>query len=346
MGRTANLSHVILSNPDNGYEPYDNSTPLPVTLSGGGSGGDASSANQVTMISHLSDIDTAVTGTLTVSDSVAQSSLSNIDSKITVCNTGAVAVSSSALPSGGATSALQSAGNADLSTIAGDTTSLDSKVTACNTGAVVISSNSDTTKATSTLQSAGNASLATLAGCENGANALQVDINADAVGLANQSLQTAGNSSLSSIDGKLPASLGQTVMNSSVSVTVASDQSAVKIQNAEVANAGSHANLANNVTINSGSFSSVVSVANMNMATILYEDTATASFDALDIEISADGTNYFAIDNLYPNLNGAGTKRVASRSNMGLHGITHLRLKNISSTDNYTGVTATIVGAP
>lgn len=346
MGRTANLSHVILSNPDNGYEPYDNSTPLPVTLSGGGSGGDASSANQVTMISHLSDIDTAVTGTLTVSDSVAQSSLSNIDSKITVCNTGAVAVSSSALPSGGATSALQTAGNADLAVIAGDTTSLDSKVTACNTGAVVISSNSDTTKATSTLQSAGNASLATLAGCENGANALQVDIQADAVGLANQSLQTAGNSSLSNIDGKLPSTLGQAVMANSLSIAVASDQSAVKVKNAEVVNAGSHANLANNVTINSGAFSSVVSVANMNMATILYEDTATASFDALDIEISADGTNYFAIDNLYPNLNGAGTKRVASRSNMGLHGITHLRLKNISGSDNYTGVTATIVGAP
>lgn len=44
------------------------------------------------------------------------------------------------LPTGAATSALQTTGNSSLSTIAGDTTSLDGKVTACNTGAVVIAS--------------------------------------------------------------------------------------------------------------------------------------------------------------------------------------------------------------
>ena len=82
-----------------------------IVSGGGGGGGDATAANQTTMISSLSNIDTAT---------------SSIQSNV-------------------ATSSLQTAGNASL-------TSLDGKVTACNTGAVVISSNSDTTKATSTNQ--------------------------------------------------------------------------------------------------------------------------------------------------------------------------------------------------
>ena len=87
----------------------------------------------------------------------------SIDGKITACNTGAVVVSSSALPSGAATSAkqdiaettlnalevLSTAANVDLAaievlqtTIAGDTTSIDGKITACNTGAVVLAAGS------------------------------------------------------------------------------------------------------------------------------------------------------------------------------------------------------------
>jgi hypothetical protein len=59
-------------------------------------------------------------------------SLNNIDGKITACNTGAVVVSSSALPSGASTDAKQDTGNTSLS-------SIDGKITACNTGAVTIS---------------------------------------------------------------------------------------------------------------------------------------------------------------------------------------------------------------
>ena len=61
------------------------------------------------------------------------SSHSSIDSKITACNTGAVAVSSSALPSGASTEAKQDANNASNA-------SIDGKIVACNTGACVVSS--------------------------------------------------------------------------------------------------------------------------------------------------------------------------------------------------------------
>ena len=57
----------------------------------------------------------------------------SVDSKITACNTGAVVVSSSALPSGASSEAKQDINNASNA-------SIDSKITACNTGSVVISS--------------------------------------------------------------------------------------------------------------------------------------------------------------------------------------------------------------
>jgi len=196
-----------------------------VSMSGGG---DASAANQTTMIGHLSTIEGDTT---------------SLDSKVTVCNTGSVVVSSSALPTGGATSVLQGAGlpaslstgsnlkvsieegqitgfatasnqstaNTSLATIAGDTTSLDGKIVACNTGSVVISSSAlPTGSATSALQTTGNTSLATIAGdttsldskitaCDTGS--VVISSSALPTGSATSALQTTGNTSLATIAG-------------------------------------------------------------------------------------------------------------------------------------------------
>lgn len=76
-------------------------------------------------------------------------SLASLDGKTTVCNTGAVTVAASALPTGAATSAAQTTGNASLS-------SIDGKVTACNTGAVTVASSAlPTGAATAALQGGG-----------------------------------------------------------------------------------------------------------------------------------------------------------------------------------------------
>jgi len=77
-------------------------------------GGDATAANQTTMIGHLSTIEGDTT---------------SLDAKITACDT-----------TGKATLLEQQSQTTQLTTIAGDTTSLDAKVVACNTGAVVVSS--------------------------------------------------------------------------------------------------------------------------------------------------------------------------------------------------------------
>jgi hypothetical protein len=79
-----------------------------MTQPGGGTGGagDASAANQVT----------------------GNASLASIDGKITAVNTGAVVVSSSALPSGAATGAKQDTGNTSLASIDTKTPSLGQAV--------------------------------------------------------------------------------------------------------------------------------------------------------------------------------------------------------------------------
>jgi hypothetical protein len=90
--------------------------------------GASTASNQTTIIGHVDGIETAL-ATLNAKDFATQTTLATLNTKVTACNTGAVVVSSSALPSGASTSALQTTGNASLS-------SIDGKITACNTGAV------------------------------------------------------------------------------------------------------------------------------------------------------------------------------------------------------------------
>ena len=86
------------------------STGIPISSSALPTGA-ASAANQATIIASLSSIDGHVDG--------VEGSLTSIDAKMTACNTGAVVIASSALPTGAATAARQDTGNASLSSIDG-----------------------------------------------------------------------------------------------------------------------------------------------------------------------------------------------------------------------------------
>ena len=189
-----NQTHVVLTNPNDRYEPYTSTTPQPTVarlqgytdvannasqqnilvdsnghlqvdiVSGGGGGGssDTTAANQVTMINHLSDIDTAVTGTLSVSDSTAQSSLSTLAGAV---NGGEMQVDviTSVLPTGAATSAAQSSGNASLATLAGAVAGSELQVDIVSAPTLNVS------------DSTAQGSLSTLAGAVAGSE-MQVDI--------------------------------------------------------------------------------------------------------------------------------------------------------------------------
>ena len=323
------LTHVVNTDPDRSYEPYNAANPMPVSVTGGG---DASAANQVTMISHLSDIDTAVTGTLSVADTTAQGSLSTIAGAVAAGGTPALNVMATS----------DTTAQASLATIA-----------SCENGAgsLQVDIQADATGiASQTLQTAGNSSLTSIDGkISQGsdltlANAQQVLCYGRDNGGTLDALRTDAAGHLEVVIDDFVK--GQATMANSFPIAIASDQTAVKINNSVVTNEGSAFNAANNVTINSGAYSSVVSISNMNHMSIFYEDSAIASMDHLMIEVSPDGTNYFEYLELYPSLAASGLIRNANMMDVGAHGLTHLRLKNTSSTDNYTNVKASIVGSP
>ena len=109
-------------------------------------------------------------------------------------------------------------------------------------------------------------------------------------------------------------------------------------------NRGSQGNLSNNVSLTFGSTTTSVDVSKMNKAYVLYEDTLVMSFDHLDIEISGDGVSYYKLQELYPSppAMGGATRSVVVL--LDLHGISNLRLKNVSMADTYTNVIASIFG--
>jgi hypothetical protein len=344
MVRNNNLNSVILSNPDNNFNPYDAASPLPVTLSGGGGGGDSTAANQV----------------------IGNTSLSTIDGKITACDTGSisgtvavsavsgnVAITAAALPlpSGASSAANQATGNASLS-------SMDGKITACDTGSIsgtvavsAVSGDVDIRAATLPLpsgassaanQATGNASLSSMDGkitaCDTGSISGTVAVSAVsgdvAITAATLPLPSGAASAINQVSG-----------NSSLSSIATAVAGTLLVKQNEVLNEGSYANAANNVSIANGSYSSVVSIANINVCSIFYEDSSTSSFDSLKIEVSPDGTNYFDYGiELYPSQEGAVRKAV--QTNLHVEGLTHLRLKNSSAIDTYANVYGTVVGSP
>lgn len=107
---------------------------------GSGGGGDATAANQATGNASLSSIDTKLSSQATATkQDTGNVSLASLDGKVTAVNTGAVVVSSSALPSGAATGTKQDTGNTSLGSI---DTKLTSQATAAkqDTGNTSLSS--------------------------------------------------------------------------------------------------------------------------------------------------------------------------------------------------------------
>ncbi len=255
-----------------------------VSMSGGG---DASASNQTTMIGSLSTIEGDTT---------------SIDGKITACDTGAVVVSSSALPTGAST-------EATLLTVAGDTTSLDGKVTACDTGAVVVSS--------SALPS-GASSEATLAETH-----FQ---DGDAIAGASKGVLVMAKDASNNAE--------------PMRVTTSGD---VKVTQSASTNHGSQGNISNNASLSNGSTTSAVDVSDISSATVLLEDTSTGSSDGYSVEVSVDNSAFYSIGSIYPTTDGG--SRFGYLTDLKLHGLIHLRLKNTSGSTTYAGVVATVVGS-
>lgn len=209
-------------------------------VTGGGGGGDATAANQTTMIGHLSTIEGDTT---------------SIDGKITACDTGNVTIASSALPTGAATettlAALAAEDFATQTTLAALLTELQGKAdlaetqpvsaaslplpTGAATEATVATLATQTTAAAiltelqlkadlSETQPVSAASLPLPTGAATEATLLTID--ADTGNIATDTSTIAGDTT--SLDTKIP-SQGQAVKASSMPVTIASDQDALDV---------------------------------------------------------------------------------------------------------------------
>ncbi len=252
-----------------------------------------------------------------------------------------------------ATATKQDAQTAQLSTIAGDTTSLDGKITACDTGNVSgsVSVSNNTDPATGTKQDAQTAQLTTIAGSHY--------IEGATFGVSDTGILVMGRNGTNAAkpihitnNGDVEVEIadfvkGQALSASSFPVVLASDQSTLNTQISDVVNKGSENNIENNVTINAGATGTgSADVSEIRNAFIIYEDTATSSFDGVDVLVSGNnGSNYHNIAQLFPANNPAGTLREASLE-IGLGGLTNIKIRNSSSTDNYTNVVAMVYGSP
>ena len=241
---TATLQNVIITDPNSGFSPYTNANPQPTVSrlqgftdvalntsnknilvnadgklqvdvclgqSSGGGGGDATLAEQQTQTTKLTEIDTV---------------LDSLDGKVTACNTGAVTVASSALPTGASTLSEQQTQTTKL-------TSLDGKVTACDTGSVTVASSVLPTGASTLAEQQTQSTKLTeidtvldsldgkVTACDTGA--VTVASSALPTGASTLAEQQTQTTKLTSLDGKVTAcDTGSVTVASSVLPTGAS----------------------------------------------------------------------------------------------------------------------------
>ncbi len=172
---------------------------------------------------------------LSVNDATAQSTLSLMNGKITTCDTSSITVTSSALPTGGATAANQvniindtSSISTDASTISSEISGMNLKITACDTSNIeVVSSSLPSGASTSLLQSSANSTLSDIDSKLGGTLTTSSGVSRNSGDLAVASSVTSGDVS-SSVDAnsyKNIAVFGNLGASGDVEIQVSNDNS-------------------------------------------------------------------------------------------------------------------------
>lgn len=216
-----------------------------------------------------------------VSALATESSVTALSAKVTACDTGAVAVSSCALPTGAATSVIQTLGNTILST-------LDGKVTAVDTGAVVVSSSAlPSGAATSAYQSDQITELQNCSGSLSNIDTELQDSNTHLSAIESE-IQSQG-SSLSDLAGCVSAGVLQ------VSSSAGGDKSS--LSDWVFGGSSSTASISDSTSLASSSFDAD----NYDVVTIAGNSSNTSD-SSLDIEVSMDGSIWFKLADKYLNV--------------------------------------------
>ena len=292
-----------------GLNPSSELTPLNinasgeliVTTSGGGGGttnvdivadsvGLATESTLSNVDSNLLSID-SYSSTIESNTSSMDTLLTNIDTNIVACDTGSVIITSSALPSGAATSAAQSSTNASLATISGDTTSMDGKMNQGYDAQVA---------------SGGSGLQQVLAyGRDNAGNLDALKTTA------------AGN-----LECEISGPLGSDVSANSVSVVIASDQGAVSTIKPDASvTTDSLAPLAGSTAVTTG-----VDLDGTN-GNLTFFGVSSNTTDSIIVEFSDDNVTYYPSNDFFVNMDTNGNYGF-SLSNLGVR---YVRLKQVDS---------------
>ena len=201
----------------------------------------------------------------------------SLDGKITACNTGAVVVSSSALPSGASSEAKQDVANTSLS-------SVDGKITACNTGAVVVSSSALPSGASSEAkQDVANTSLSSVDGKITACNTADVNVSACALptDASKESKQDATNTKLDTLETSNQAIKTAVEGTLTVSSPAIVKSSSTPISSQAVNGQSSHS-------------SAEIDIDTAKHFSVVVESSDTVNSHELDIEVSntSGGTYY------------------------------------------------------
>jgi hypothetical protein len=230
--------------------------------------------------------------------------------------------------SGLATDTLQTSGNASL-------TSIDTKLVACDTGNVVVSN----ITTCDTANVAGSVSVSNFPATQP-VSAVALPLP---TGASTSALQTSGNASLTSMDTKITACDTGAIVVASGTISVSNFPAEQNVKINSVLKSGTYQNLNAGTSLTPSGETSDIDVSNMKYINVVYEDTATSSYNGLNVLASGDGgTNYNTVNQLYPQA--SGSTRYAFLS-MNVGGLTNLKLKNTSSTDTYTAVSASGFGS-
>jgi hypothetical protein len=252
--------------------------------SGGGGGGDATAANQVLQLAQETTTATQTTATA--------SSVASMDGKITICDTGAVGITSNTDPTK-ATSTLQTAGNASLAIVAGAVSGTEFQ---CDVVSSVLPSGASTS-ANQTLQLAQETIIAgdttsldskiTQGSDATLTNAQQVLVYGRDSGGVLDALRTDASGHLEVVVDDFVK--GQATMANSFPVVLASDQSRVDVQTNrdEVTVTQSAVAVTNPNTFNS------TSVDMRGYTTCTFIGNTTNSSDSISVQYSVDDTTYY-----------------------------------------------------
>ncbi len=249
----------------------------------------------VNLASDAAGLATQVTAAVIAGDTTS------IDGKITACDTGAVVVSSSALPSGASTAANQSTGNGHLSTIAGAVSGSEMQVDVVSMPTTTV-----TGTVTANLSATDNAVLDVIAGDTTSLDGKVTQGNDSTLTNAQQVLIYGknGTGDLKPIhitnNGDVEVEIadfvkGQAAMAASFPVVISSDQSTVSTVGIKTYSTLTTVDAALAVNASSNNDSSIVSNTDYNSVyqlQVVCSDAAYTSWTA-DVYQSIDASNFY-----------------------------------------------------